>query len=135
MASAVSRISRSETLQANLFQLFQPMGGVLASPLSRAHAGATQMIKKKKVHINRNRIAGTSQAGFSRNLDLGNRAHGRIHPTTPFAPHFCSPPNIAGKGHAISSPCPLAPSFYSCSGVLVGYNDESQIQGEFDGRK
>src|SRR5205807_9443162 len=31
MASAVSRISWSLTLQPNLFQLFQPMGGVWAS--------------------------------------------------------------------------------------------------------
>src|SRR3954463_15039680 len=32
MASAVSRIRRSSILQANLFQLFQPICGVLARP-------------------------------------------------------------------------------------------------------
>ena len=32
IASAVSIISFSLTLQANLFQLFQPIGGVMASP-------------------------------------------------------------------------------------------------------
>jgi hypothetical protein len=32
IASAVSRTSDSETLQPNLFQLFQPIGGVFASP-------------------------------------------------------------------------------------------------------
>src|SRR6476660_7940675 len=31
MASAVARINCSSTLQANLFQLFQPIGGVSAS--------------------------------------------------------------------------------------------------------
>ena len=34
IASAVSRISRSLTSQPNRFQLFQPMGGVAASPSS-----------------------------------------------------------------------------------------------------
>jgi hypothetical protein len=32
MASAISRTDLSSTLPANLFQLFQPMGGVLAKP-------------------------------------------------------------------------------------------------------
>src|ERR1700691_30064 len=36
MASAACLIRSSLTLQANLFQLFQPMGGVRASPLSSA---------------------------------------------------------------------------------------------------
>src|SRR5271157_4557301 len=107
MASAVSRMSRSETLQANLFQLFQPMGGVLARPLSRALAGATQMINKKNGHITRNRIAETSQAGFSRDLDLGNRTPERIHPTISFASHFCSPPNIVGRGTPWRAPTVL----------------------------
>src|SRR5919197_6455281 len=39
-ASAISRISFSLTLQPNLFQLFQPIGGVLASPLSSERARA-----------------------------------------------------------------------------------------------
>src|ERR1039457_6720589 len=33
MASAISRTDLSSTLPANSFQLFQPMGGVLARPL------------------------------------------------------------------------------------------------------
>ena len=41
MASAVSRMSWSETLQANLFQLFQPIGGVLAGLLFKALIGQT----------------------------------------------------------------------------------------------
>src|SRR5450755_255726 len=36
MASAICRIMSSFTLQPNLFQLFQPMGGVLANDLSWA---------------------------------------------------------------------------------------------------
>src|ERR1019366_3922537 len=36
MASAACLIRSSLTLQENLFQLFQPMGGVRANPLSRA---------------------------------------------------------------------------------------------------
>ena len=36
MASAACLMRSSLTLQANLFQLFQPMGGVRASPLSSA---------------------------------------------------------------------------------------------------
>jgi hypothetical protein len=36
MPSAALRTASSFTLQPNLFQLFQPMGGVLASPSSRA---------------------------------------------------------------------------------------------------
>src|ERR1051325_8428516 len=36
IAFAISLISFSLTLQANLFQLFQPIGGVLARPLSWA---------------------------------------------------------------------------------------------------
>jgi hypothetical protein len=38
IASAISLIKLSLTLQANLFQLFQPIGGVLARPLSSAFA-------------------------------------------------------------------------------------------------
>src|SRR2546421_9689775 len=37
-ASAISLINFSLTLQPNLFQLFQPIGGVRASPLSSARA-------------------------------------------------------------------------------------------------
>src|ERR1035438_4586596 len=37
MASAASRIRLSLTLHANLFQLFQPIGGVRAKPLSSAN--------------------------------------------------------------------------------------------------
>src|SRR4029078_3500058 len=36
MASAIDFIRSSLTLQANLFQLFQPIGGVFARPLSCA---------------------------------------------------------------------------------------------------
>jgi hypothetical protein len=36
MASAACLIRSSLTLQANLFQLFQPIGGVRANPLSSA---------------------------------------------------------------------------------------------------
>ncbi len=34
MASAIPRTAASSTRPANLFQLFQPIGGVRASPLS-----------------------------------------------------------------------------------------------------
>jgi hypothetical protein len=41
MASAVERTTASfSPLQAYLFQLFQPMGGVLASPLSSVYPAA-----------------------------------------------------------------------------------------------
>jgi hypothetical protein len=46
IASAVSRISFSETLQPNLFQLFHPIGGVFPSPLSRAAAGIASKARK-----------------------------------------------------------------------------------------
>src|SRR4051794_11113978 len=39
MASAVWRMMVSLMLQWNLFQLFQPMGGVVARPLFKATAG------------------------------------------------------------------------------------------------
>src|SRR5215213_1978951 len=45
IASAISLISFSLTLQANLFQLFQPIGGVLARPLSRARTSVKQNAK------------------------------------------------------------------------------------------
>ena len=38
IASAVSRTTLSETRRANLFQLFQPMGGVLARPFEGTSA-------------------------------------------------------------------------------------------------
>src|SRR6478672_7750269 len=41
MASAMPLIMSSLTLQPNLFQLFQPIGGVRASPLSQARASGT----------------------------------------------------------------------------------------------
>src|SRR6185369_16068683 len=47
IASAISLISFSLTLQANLFQLFQPIGGVLATPLSCALALVQQQAKQK----------------------------------------------------------------------------------------
>src|ERR1035437_9617753 len=40
IASAIARTEASSTFPANLFQLFQPMGGVLASPLSGRSARA-----------------------------------------------------------------------------------------------
>src|ERR1051325_10155790 len=47
IASAMSLISFSLTLQANLFQLFQPIGGGLARPLSCALAlGQQQAVEK-----------------------------------------------------------------------------------------
>src|SRR5271165_6350079 len=46
MASAACLIRSSLTSQANLFQLFQPMGGVRASPLSSANiSGAVKLSK------------------------------------------------------------------------------------------
>src|SRR5512142_1908768 len=42
MASATLLIRLSLMLQPNLFQLFQPMGGVRARPLSSARAGAAE---------------------------------------------------------------------------------------------
>src|SRR5271154_337526 len=50
MVSAVARTTFSlRPLQANLFQLFQPMGGVRARPLSSAWAAAvgSEVIRKK----------------------------------------------------------------------------------------
>src|ERR1041385_9024231 len=52
IASAISLISFSLTLQANLFQLFQPIGGVLARPLSCAAALDEQQTKNKR-RVNR----------------------------------------------------------------------------------
>src|SRR6185369_13691645 len=46
IASAISLIRFSLTLQANLFQLFQPIGGVLARPLSCACTLVQQAMKK-----------------------------------------------------------------------------------------
>src|SRR5437588_614164 len=43
-ASAISLINFSLTLQPNLFQLFQPIGGVRASPLSSARARASNAL-------------------------------------------------------------------------------------------
>jgi hypothetical protein len=44
MASAVARTTCSfRPLQANLFQLFQPMGGVRATPLSRARPAGSKV--------------------------------------------------------------------------------------------
>src|ERR1043166_7425152 len=51
IASAISLISFSLTLQANLFQLFQPIGGVLARPLSCACTLIQQQAKKKTTVI------------------------------------------------------------------------------------
>src|SRR5689334_12730350 len=51
IASAMSLISFSLTLQANLFQLFQPIGGVLARPLSCALALDQQQAKTKTTAI------------------------------------------------------------------------------------
>src|ERR1700722_4542804 len=53
MVSAVSRTTFSlRTLQANLFQLFQPMGGVRARPLSRAWAVVVAKRATKNSRIN-----------------------------------------------------------------------------------
>ena len=53
MESAAPRTRSSLTLQANLFQLFQPIGGVRASPLSSAHSG---MAAKTNPMTNANRF-------------------------------------------------------------------------------
>src|SRR5580658_3428634 len=46
MASAVARTTCSfRPLQANLFQLFQPMGGVRATPLSSARPAGSRVSK------------------------------------------------------------------------------------------
>src|SRR5260370_30227631 len=47
-ASAADLTRSSVTLQAKRFQLFQPMGGVRARPLSRARADGTQRRNPKK---------------------------------------------------------------------------------------
>src|ERR1700728_4074676 len=48
MASAVARTTCSfRPLQANLFQLFQPIGGVRATPLSRAWAAGRAVVTAK----------------------------------------------------------------------------------------
>jgi hypothetical protein len=44
MASAISRTTLSFTWPRNLFQLFHPIGGVLASPLSHTETGAASDI-------------------------------------------------------------------------------------------
>src|SRR5215470_8690631 len=55
MASVMDLIMSSLTLQANLFQLFQPMGGVRATPLSQARALGTRMnARAKKINTLRN---------------------------------------------------------------------------------
>src|ERR1043165_6063094 len=51
IASAISLISFSLTLQPNLFQLFQPIGGVLARPLSCPLALVQQQAKNKTTAI------------------------------------------------------------------------------------
>src|SRR6185369_11313532 len=48
IASAISLISFSLTLQANLFQLFQPIGGVFARPLSCACTLVPQQASNKR---------------------------------------------------------------------------------------
>src|SRR3954471_9594167 len=45
MVSAICLISDSLMLQPKVFQLFQPMGGVRATPLSRALACSSRAIK------------------------------------------------------------------------------------------
>src|SRR6185312_974810 len=60
IASATPRTTSSETLPANLFQLFQPMGGVRASPLS-----------------------GTSCSAGTGSLGGGNAASGLLGSATP----------------------------------------------------
>ena len=54
-ASAISLINFSLTLQPNLFQLFQPIGGVFASPLSseRARAPVANEHTTTKTHSSR----------------------------------------------------------------------------------
>src|ERR1043166_8918692 len=47
IASAISLMSFSLTLQPNLFQLFQPIGGVLARPLSSALTFATENMRSR----------------------------------------------------------------------------------------
>src|ERR1700687_571554 len=59
IASAICLIKSSLTLQANLFQLFQPIGGVLARPLSRARnspGGRQAMNKMQKKEDRRRRV-------------------------------------------------------------------------------
>src|SRR5712664_1365415 len=57
MASAISRISLSLTSQPNLFQLFQPIGGVAAMVADCAAA-----VSANKPLTNRQNIASTSRA-------------------------------------------------------------------------
>src|ERR1700735_69598 len=68
MASAWARTTVSLTsLQANLFQLFQPIGGVRATPLSKPRAGAeankppprTRHNKVKQVRVRFMEVSGT----------------------------------------------------------------------------
>jgi hypothetical protein len=55
MASVISLINFSLTLQPNLFQLFHPIGGVRASPLSsvRARAADADAHKTSRTHSSR----------------------------------------------------------------------------------
>src|SRR5450432_2306728 len=73
MASAICLIRSSLTLQANLFQLFQPIGGVFARPLSSARSSTadseTMNARQQQVRNHRQQIfrfiPGSSQR-FSR---------------------------------------------------------------------
>src|SRR5262252_11032343 len=56
IASAMDLIISSLTLQPNLFQLFQPMGGVSATPLSHARACGTAQTMEKTAKKNANVI-------------------------------------------------------------------------------
>src|SRR5258708_6800025 len=68
MASAVSRISCSLTLQPKWFQEFQPMGGVRARPLSSRAAGAAPNAAAAQ-----HRARARRMAGLERNLVAGRR--------------------------------------------------------------
>src|ERR1041385_2346712 len=51
IASAISLMSFSLTLQPNLFQLFQPIGGVFARPLSCAQTLLAQEVNRRTTSI------------------------------------------------------------------------------------
>src|SRR5215475_10748702 len=73
MASAMDLIMSSSTLQPNLFQLFQPMGGVRATPLSRAWEVCAEIAMKaitqeqRKISLRKSDLFTTASETFRAN--------------------------------------------------------------------
>src|SRR5690242_6148808 len=84
MESATDLMRSSLTLQANLFQLFQPMGGVLARPLSQAKEGI-ENVRRKATARNALRIGApvdlvrTSYRRRGKKINLPAAGRRRVH--------------------------------------------------------